>query len=159
VDAYWDPCGKCAKNSSDHMIDLSTTDTNDLYWSAKTVAPSPKRKQLQADEESLDDSTSTVKTAISTKKQPLKSALKAAHSVETATTQNAKDNDVTTITSQNSAISQLTEQVSQIKLENKQLIDRFDHLAERMENFFSSANSQSTRCQAGGHRSESGTQP
>jgi len=64
-----------------------------------------------------------------------------------------------TINSQNSTISQLTEQVSQIKMENKQLIDQFDRLTERMENFFSSANSQTTRCQAGGHRSESGTQP
>jgi len=100
-----------------------------------------------------------VKTAISTKKQPLKSALKSTHSVETATTHNVKDNDAMTINSQNSTISQLTKQVSQIKMENKQLINRFDRLAERMENFFSSTNSQTTRCQARGHRSESGTQP
>jgi len=65
---------------------------------------------------------------------------------------------MTTIASQNSAISQLTEQVSQIKMENKQLLDKFDRLADRMEQLFSSANSQTTRRQAGGHRSESGNQ-
>ncbi len=44
VDAYWDPRDECVKNASDCMIDLLTMDTDDLYWSAETVSPSPKRK-------------------------------------------------------------------------------------------------------------------
>jgi len=140
------------------MIDLSTTDTDDLYWATETVAPAPKHKRVQANDESLDDSTSMVKTAISTKSKPLKSVLKASNLTETMANHNPKETDATTIASQNSAISQLTEQVSQIKMENKQLLDKFNCLADRMEQFFSSANSQTTRHQARGHRSESGNQ-
>jgi len=44
VDAYWDPHEECIKNASDHMIDLSTTDTDDLYWATKTATPAPKHK-------------------------------------------------------------------------------------------------------------------
>ncbi len=138
------------------MIDLSTMDTDDLYWATKTATPAPKHKQVQADDESLDDSTSTVKTAISTKSKPLKSVLKASSSTETMANHNLKETDTMTVASQNSAISQLTEQVSQIKMENKQLLDKFDWLADRMEQLFSSANSQTTRCQARGHRSRTG---
>jgi len=125
------------------MIDLSATDSDDLYWAAETSTPAPKRKRVHADEESLDDSTSTVKTAVSTKAK-LKSALKNSGSTETTATNNPKETDATTVASQNSAISQLTEQVSQIKMENKQLLDKFDRLADRMEQIFSSATSQST---------------
>jgi len=158
VDAYWDPREECIKNASDRMIDLSTTDTDDLYWATETATPTPKRKQVQANDESLDDSTSTVKMAISTKSKPLKSVLKASSSTETTAHHNLKETDVTTVASQNSAISQLTKQVSQIKMENKQMLDKFDRLADQMEQIFSSTNSQTTRCQAGGHRSESGNQ-
>jgi len=157
VDAYWDPWEECVKNTSDRMIDLSTTDPDDLYWATETSTPSPKRKRVQANEESLDDSTSTVKTAIS-RKSKLKPALKNSSSTETTNTNTVKESDATTVVSQNSAISQLTEQVSQIKMENKQLLDKFDRLADRIEQIFSSANSSSTRCQARGHSSDSGHQ-
>jgi len=43
-------------------------------------------------------------------------------------------------------------------MENKQLLDKFDHLADRMEQFFSSATSQPTRRHARGHSSDSGHQ-
>jgi len=152
VDAYWDPHEECVKN----MIDLSTTDTNDLYWATETSIPAPKWKRVQADDESLDDSTSTVKTAITTKSKALKPVLKNNNQNNNAATRNNKESDATTIASQSSAISQLTEQVSQIKMENKQLLDKFDRVADQMEQFFSSANSQTTRCHAGGHRGESG---
>ncbi len=55
-------------------------------------------------------------------------------------------------------ISQLTEQVLQIKIENKQLLDCFDQLAAQMEQFMSNQTSQTTQRHAGGHRSESGQQ-
>jgi len=157
VDAYWDPREECVKNASDRMIDLSSTDADDLYWVAETSTPAPKRKRVHADEESLDDSTSTVKTAVSTKSK-LKSALKNSGSTETTATNTPKENDATTVASQNSAISQLTKQVSQIKMENKQVLNKFDRLADRMEQFFSSATSQPTRHHAGGHSSDSGHQ-
>jgi len=140
------------------MIDLSHTDTDDLYWVTETPAPTPKRKRIQADEESLDDSTSTVKTAITTKSKALKSVLKNASATENNNTTQHKESDATTIASQSSAISQLTEQVSQIKMENKQLLEKFDWLATKMEQFLSSAQTQTTRRHAGGHRGESGGQ-
>jgi len=158
VNAYWDPREECVKNASDCMIDLSTTDTDDLYWATETSIPAPKQKQVQADDESLDDSTSTVKTAITTKTKGLKSVLKNTNHHDNAATHNNKESDATTIASQSSAISQLTEQVSQIKMENKQLLDKFDRLADRMEQLFSSANPQITQCHAEGHGGESGTQ-
>jgi len=140
---YWDPHKECVKNTSDCMIDLSTTDTDDLYWTTETITPAPKHKHIQADDESLDDSTSMVKMAVSTKSK-LKLALKNSSSTETTATHNLKETDATTVASQNSVISQLTEQVLQIKMENKQLLDKFDRLANQMEQFFSSATSQTT---------------
>jgi len=154
VDAYWDPHEECVKNASDRMINLSTMDSDDLYWVVETTL-APKFKCIQADNKSLDDSTSTVKTTITTKSKALKSALKNTSSTETTTNHTAKEADTTTVASQSSAISQLTKQVSQIKMENKQLLDKFDRLADRMEQLFSNANSPTTRCHAGGHRSES----
>jgi len=129
VDAYWDPREECVKNASDRMINLLTTDTDDLYWATETSIPAPKRKRVQADEESLDDSTSTIKTAITTKSKALKWALKTTNHTDTMTTHNIKESDATTIASQSSVISQLTKQVSQIKMENKQLLNKFDWLA------------------------------
>jgi len=32
VDVYWDPNNKCIKNTSDKMLDLANTDTDNLYW-------------------------------------------------------------------------------------------------------------------------------
>jgi len=123
VDAYWDPQDECVKNASDRMIDLSNTDTDDLYWVTETPAPTPKRKRVQADEESLDDLTSMVKMAITTKLKALKSVLKNTSATDTPNSTHQKESDATTIASRTSAISQLTEQVSQIKMENKQLLE------------------------------------
>jgi len=57
------------------MLDLTNTNTDDLYRAADTMAPTPTHKQTQANKESLDDSVLTVKTAVSHKKT-LKLALK-----------------------------------------------------------------------------------
>jgi len=140
------------------MINLSNTDTDDLYWATETPAPNPKQKRVQAEEESLDDSTSMVKTAITTKSKALKSVLKNTSTTDNLNSTQQKESDATTTASQSSAISQLTEQVSQIKMENKQLLEKFDRLADKMEQFFSSAQTQTPRRHAGGHRGESGGQ-
>jgi len=53
------------------------------------------------------------------------------------------------------SISQLMEQISAIKMENKQIISCFDQLATQMDVFMSSNQSTSLRCYTGGHASES----
>ncbi len=69
-DAFWCPKDECVKNQSDLMLAAAlAADDDDLYWEADIMKPpSPKRKRPQAEEESLDDSISTVKTAMSVKK-------------------------------------------------------------------------------------------
>jgi len=69
-----------------------------------------------------------------------------------------KSFNATMVASENSVISQLMEQVSQVKFENKQLLDRFDWLAAQMEAFMSNQTPQPTRCQVKGHRNESSNQ-
>ncbi len=71
TDAYWDPVEECVKNTSDKMLGEAIADDNDLYWEAEKPAPaptSPKRKRVQVDEESLDDTVSMIKSGLSTKK-------------------------------------------------------------------------------------------
>jgi len=58
------------------MLDAAMMTNDDLYWEQDMVKPaSPKQKQQEAKEESLNNSISMVKTAMSAKKTP-KSALK-----------------------------------------------------------------------------------
>jgi len=138
------------------MLDLTNMDTDDLYWAAEVAAPTPKCKHAQADDELLDDSVSMVKMAASHKNKTLKPMLKtpSMHTMNEEQ-QKMKETNATTVVSQSSAISQLTEQVLQIKLKNKQLLDCFDRLAAQMEQFMSNQTSQTTRRHARGHRSES----
>jgi len=81
------------------------------------------------EEESLDDSISTLKTVASKKKTPTKLAMKmmtSSQEKKTTAFQEDRDNDskdTTTVASQNTIISRLMEQVSIIKMENKQIID------------------------------------
>jgi len=73
--------------------------------------------------------------------------------VNETNTFSVQSNDAHTITSQTSAISQLTKQVTQINLENKQMIlDWFDQLAAQMEAFMSQSHT-TTQCHARGHNS------
>jgi len=58
------------KNASNRMLDVANNDTDDLYWAVDVVVPTPKRKQAQADEESLDGLVSMMKTVVSQKKKP-----------------------------------------------------------------------------------------
>jgi len=53
------------------MLVAALVDNNSLYWEMDvTKNPSPKHKRPQAEEESLDNSVLTVKTAMSVKKHP-----------------------------------------------------------------------------------------
>jgi len=82
-DAYWCPKDKCVKNQSDLMLAAALDDDNALYWEEDTTKPtSPKCRQPQAKEESLDNLVSMVKMAMSIKKVPT-SALKGSPSTST----------------------------------------------------------------------------
>jgi len=76
ADAYWDPKEECIKNQSNKMLAQLSTEDDDFYWIADIPAPSPKSKCTQAEDESLDDSIFTVKTAARNKKKQLKLAFK-----------------------------------------------------------------------------------
>jgi len=76
--AFWCPKDECVKNQSDLMLAAALAEEDELYWETDELKPpSPKRKRPQAEEESLDDLVSMVKTAMSAKKGH-KSALKGA---------------------------------------------------------------------------------
>jgi len=98
----------------------------------------PHNQQTQIEEKSLNNSILTVKTAVTQKKMAVKSAMKTLSlmSMTTGSTVPGKSTDAQMVTSQTLAKSQLTEQVSQIKMENKQIMENFDRLADQMEAFF-----------------------
>ena len=59
------------------MLEFTTSDNDSLYWEVDQVPQSPKQKQAQIKEESLDNLVSTVKTAATQKKKTPKMAMKA----------------------------------------------------------------------------------
>jgi len=141
------------------MLTAAMADADDLYWAAEKPAQdpaSPKRKRVQLEEELLDDTVSTIKSGLSTKKTR-KSAMKNATSKEQQ--HNNKGEDSPTIASQATSISQLTEQVNEIKQTNKMFLTRFDQLAEQMAALLAAnTNKPQTQRPAGGHnRRESGS--
>jgi len=157
-DAYWCPKDECVKNQSDEMLAVTLADNNDLYWEMDVLKPpSPKRKRPQEEEELIDDTVSTINTAMSVKKN-LKSVLKSSPSTvvrNSQQTQFASDNQ--TVTSQVTSISQLTDMVSAVQQENKTIMSRFDKLAEQMEALLAVQQAPNkSQSPAGGHRSESG---
>jgi len=93
---------------------------------------------MKIDEESLNDSVLMVKTAVTQKKLAAKSAMKSSSLMSMTAGLNTpgKSTDAQMVTSQMSAISQLIKQVSQIKMENKQIMEHFDRLVAQMEAFF-----------------------
>jgi len=118
------------------MLDAALTTDDDLYWEQEMTKPaSPKRKRQEAEEESLDDPISTVKTAMSAKKPP-KSALKSSpskaednktHASEKKTRAARFTTDAQTVASQVTTISQLTDMVLVVQLKNKTIMSRFDN--------------------------------
>ncbi len=143
------------------MLGEAIADDDDLYWEAEKPAPaptSPKRKRVQVDEESLDDTISTIKSGLSTKKTR-KSAMKSTENGDRKPNL-TNQQDSQTITSQATSISQLTEQVNEIKQTNKTFIARFDQLAEQMAALLAATQTQpNSQRPAGGHQGGSGRQP
>jgi len=67
--AYWDPKEECVCNKSDEMLNVAMSDKDGLYWEVEAIETLPaKRKKIKVDKESIMDSVSTVKTAISSVK-------------------------------------------------------------------------------------------
>jgi len=63
-----------------------------------------------------------------------------------------------TIASQGTTLSQLTEQVSEIKQSHKMIFDCFDQLAAQMVTLIANSATSPKKCPARGHNSESGMQ-
>jgi len=69
ADAYWDPKEECVHNKSDEMLNVAMLDEDGLYWEVEATETLPaKRKKIKVNEESVMDSVSMVKTAISSVK-------------------------------------------------------------------------------------------
>jgi len=106
---------------------------NDLYWAAEKLPPDlalPKRKQVQLEEESLDNTVSMIKSGMSTKKTH-KSALKTTNTKDGKKAEPSNANSLM-IATQATSISQLTKQVNEIKQMNKMFLTCFDQLAKQM---------------------------
>jgi len=132
-DAFWCPKDECVKNWSDLMLAAALKNDDALYWEVDiTKPPSPKCQQPQAEEESLDDSVSMVKTAMSVRKTQ-KSALKGDTQSNTqGKTQTCFASNSKTVTSQVTTISQLMEMVSVVQQENKTILSHFNQLTEQI---------------------------
>jgi len=123
------------------MLDTAMTTNDDLYWEQEMTKPaSPKWKRQDTEEESLDNSISMVKTAMSAKKTP-KSVLKSSPSkAEDNTTQTSNkktratrfNTDTQTLASQVTTILQLTDMVLVVQQENKTIMSRFDNLSTQL---------------------------
>jgi len=151
-DAYWDPQEECIKNTSDLMLSSALAEDDALYWEAEETTPkSPKCQKVQVEEESLNDSVSTIKTAVSTKKLP-QSALKNSNSSSQADGKKSAM-DSAMVTSNAMTLSQLTQQVSKIKQSHQAMLDWFDQLTKQMALLLSKSNSSSKKCPAGGNES------
>jgi len=139
------------------MLAKALAEDDDLYWAVEKTAQeeptSPKRKWVQLEEESLDDMVLMIKSGLSTKKTR-KSALKTDQSEQT------HQKDTVTITLQSTSISQLTEQVQEIKQSQKTVIDRFDQLAKQMAALIAATKSNTNNQHpARGHTGGSGRPP
>jgi len=66
VDAYWDPKEECICNKSDDMLNVAMVDEEGLYWEMDLVEILlAKQKKIKVDDESVTNSVSMVKMAIS----------------------------------------------------------------------------------------------
>jgi len=162
ADAYWDPKEECVRNKSDEMLNQALSDTDGLYWEIDTADAIPtKRKKIKVDDESVTDSLSTVKTAISSVRTRRTTTASTQNAAKTSTATKANTSDTQTITSQVSTISQLTELVSILQLAHNEINSKLDKLAEFI--MAQSANnktpSPSKRKAAGGLRGSPGEAP
>jgi len=130
ADAYWDPKEECVRNKSDDMLNVAMADEDGLYWETEITENLPaKRKKIKVDDESVTDSVSTVKTAISSIKQR-RTNNNRQKAPDTPPVKNTTPKDAQTVASQASTITQLTEQVSILQLAHNEINSKLDKLAE-----------------------------
>jgi len=155
-DAFWCPKDECVKNPSNLMLMEALKAEDALYWEVDVAkSPSPKRKWLQAKEESINNSVPTVNMAMSAKKMH-KSTIKGDNSNGQAQTHTRFATDSQTVTSQVTMISQLTEIVSTVQQDHKTLLSCFDQLTEQLLLLLLAKQPSSPQHPARGHKSESG---
>jgi len=122
ADAYWDPKEECVRNKSDDMLNVAMADEDGLYWEAEAVETLPaKQKKIKVDDESVTDSVSTVKTAISSIQQRRTNRSRQQSSDATPPAKNTTSKQAQTVASQVSTITQLTEQVSILQLAHNEI--------------------------------------
>jgi len=130
ADAYWDPKEECVRNKSNDMLNVAMADEDGLYWETDAVETLPaKRKKIKVDDESITDSVSTVKTAISSIKQR-RTNNNRQKAMDTPPIKNTTPKDAQMVASQASTITQLTEQVSILQLAHNEINSKLDKLAE-----------------------------
>ncbi len=131
ADAYWDPKEECVRNKSDEMLNVAMSDEDGLYWEAEIIETLPaKRKKIKVDDESISDSVSMVKTAISSVKTKCTTSNRQNRPEVTPPTKNTTTKDAQTVVSQVSTITQLTEQVSILQLAHNEINSKLDKIAE-----------------------------
>jgi len=127
--AFWDPKEECVRNKSDEMLTVVLSDTDGLYWETDVQEQAtPKRKKIKVNDESVSDSISTVKTAISSVRT--RGPPTTTQTTMKETTSNKIQNDTKTVDSQMSTITQLTEQVSILQLAHNEINAKLDKLTE-----------------------------
>jgi len=111
------------------MLMAALSDADGLYWEADAQEQvPPKRKKIKVDDESVTDSISTVKTAISsvgTQAQHMTTQIPTKEATTNKTQMNAK-----TVESQMFTITQLTEQVSILQLTHNKINSKLNKLTK-----------------------------
>jgi len=131
ADTYWDPKEECVCNKSDEMLNVAMSDEDGLYWEVEVIKTLPaKRKKIKVDDESITDSVSVVKMAISLVKTRHTTSHWQNQIEATPPTKNTTTKDAQTVVSQVSMITQLTKQVSILQLAHNKINSKLNKLAE-----------------------------
>jgi len=131
-DAFWNSKEECVQNKSNKMLLEAILDNDNLYWESDIIEQAPpKCKRIQAEDKSMMDSVSTMKTAISsikTKQTMEKSNTTMAQAQCTAT--QGTPQDLQTVVLQMTTITQLTEQVSTLQMAHNKINVKLDCLTD-----------------------------
>jgi len=131
ADAFWDPKEECVQNKSDEMLNVAMADEDGLYWETDLVEVLPaKRKKIKVNEESVTNSISTVKMAISSIKTSCTTSNHQKSTEATPPAKNTTAKDAQMVASQVSTITQLTKQFSILQLAHNEINSKLDKLAE-----------------------------
>ena len=110
------------------MLTAALSDADGLYWEAKVQDAPPKWKNIKVDDESVSDSISTVKMAISSVKTCTNQTTAQTTTMEAKVTKTPTD--AKTVDSQMSTITQLIKQVSILQLAHNETNSKLDKLTK-----------------------------